>query len=208
MKQQMKQQMNRVALPTINPLTIQKVTQPMRPSIKHAALSLIIASAGWAAGFNVQAHGPAGHDKAATQDKANSMHAMHHAVVKEQKDWGIAGDADKVSRSIPIVMSDDMKFSPTSIRIKQGETIRFQVKNSGKMLHEMVIGTKKELDDHAAMMLKHPNMEHDEPYMAHVDAGKSADIVWLFNRAGEFEFACLIPGHYQAGMAGKIKVSM
>jgi uncharacterized cupredoxin-like copper-binding protein len=198
----MKQQVNRVAIPKMNHLALQKVTQPMRQSIKHATLSLMIASAGMAAGFNAHAHGPAGHDK------MKSMHAMHHAVVKEQKDWGIAGDADKVTRTIPIVMSDDMKFSPTLITIKQGETIRFQVKNSGKMLHEMVIGTRKELDEHAAMMLKHPNMEHDEPYMAHVDAGKSADIVWLFNRAGEFEFACLIPGHYQAGMAGKIKVTL
>ena len=176
--------------------------------MKKIALSVLITSLTVGAGFSAHAHGPAGHNKAAMQDKMNSMHAMHHAVVKEQKDWGIAGDAEKVTRTIKIAMTDDMKFSPNVLTIKQGETIRFQVQNKGKMLHEMVIGTKKELDDHAAMMLKHPNMEHDEPYMAHVDAGQSADIVWLFNRAGDFEFACLIPGHYQAGMAGKIKVSM
>jgi len=178
------------------------------PLMKKIALSVLITSLTVGAGFSAHAHGPAGHNKAAMQDKMNSMQAMHHAVVKEQKDWGIAGDAEKVTRTIKIAMTDDMKFSPNAITIKQGETIRFQVQNKGKMLHEMVIGTKKELDDHAAMMLKHPNMEHDEPYMAHVDAGQSADIVWLFNRAGDFEFACLIPGHYQAGMAGKIKVSM
>mgnify|MGYP001952322792 FL=1 len=49
-------------------------------------------------------------------------------------------------------------------------------------------------------------MEHDEPYMAHVAAGKAGDIVWHFNRAGSFDFACLIPGHYQAGMTGTITV--
>jgi len=90
---------------------------------------------------------------------------------------------------------------------KKGDTIRFQVANRGAVMHEMVIGTKSELDAHAEMMKKHPNMEHDEPYMAHVSPGKTADLVWLFNREGEFDFACLIPGHYQAGMVGKIRVS-
>jgi uncharacterized cupredoxin-like copper-binding protein len=70
----------------------------------------------------------------------------------------------------------------------------------------MVIGTRDELDSHAALMLKHPNMEHDEPWMAHVEPGRSADLIWTFNRAGEFEFACLLPGHYQAGMRGTIRV--
>jgi plastocyanin len=28
-----------------------------------------------------------------------------------------------------------------------------------------------------------------------------------FNRPGEFDFACLIAGHYQAGMVGKITVT-
>jgi uncharacterized cupredoxin-like copper-binding protein len=71
----------------------------------------------------------------------------------------------------------------------------------------MVIGTKKTLDEHAALMLKNPGMEHEESYMAHVAPGKRGEIVWTFNRAGEFMFACLIPGHYQAGMVGKIKVT-
>ena len=99
-----------------------------------------------------------------------------------------------------------MRFKPALIEVRQGETIRFVVRNRGKLLHEFVIGTKPELDAHAALMLKFPNMEHDEPYMAHVAPGKSGEILWNFNRAGEFEFACLIAGHYQAGMIGKIRV--
>jgi uncharacterized cupredoxin-like copper-binding protein len=74
------------------------------------------------------------------------------------------------------------------------------------MLHELVIGTRKELEEHAALMLKFPNMEHDEPYMSHVARGATGQIVWTFNRVGEFEFACLIPGHFQAGMVGTITV--
>jgi uncharacterized cupredoxin-like copper-binding protein len=69
-----------------------------------------------------------------------------------------------------------------------------------------VIGTPKELQEHAEMMRKHPNMEHDEPYMAHVSPGKTGDIVWTFNREGDFEFACLLPGHFEAGMRGTIRV--
>jgi uncharacterized cupredoxin-like copper-binding protein len=137
----------------------------------------------------------------------NTSHkAKTTAVVKEQKDWGIAGDAKSVKREITVNMGDNMRFTPEAISVKQGETIRFVVKNQGKQLHEMVIGTKKELDEHAALMVKFPNMEHDEPYMAHVAAGKSQNLIWTFNRTGTFDFACLIAGHYQAGMVGKITV--
>lgn len=128
-------------------------------------------------------------------------------VKKEQKDWGIAGDAKTVQRTIEISMTDTMRFTPERIEVKQGETVRFVVKNSGQVMHEMVLGTKKELDEHAAMMAKHPGMEHDEPYMTHVGPGKTGEIVWTFNRPGDFDFACLIAGHYQSGMVGKIKVS-
>jgi len=129
------------------------------------------------------------------------------ATRKEQKDWGIAGDAKAVKRTIEITMSDQMRFTPNQIEVREGETVRLVHRNRGKLQHEFVLGTKQELDAHAALMLKFPNMEHDEPYMAHVGAGKRSEMVWNFNRAGEFEFACLIPGHYQAGMVGKIKVT-
>ena len=129
-------------------------------------------------------------------------------VKKEQKAWGIAGDAKAAKRVINIVMTDNMRFTPDKIEVKSGETIKFVLRNDGKMLHEMVIGTRKELEEHAALMLKFPDMEHDEPYMSHVPAGKTGQIVWRFNRPGDFEFACLIAGHYQAGMKGTIKVTL
>jgi uncharacterized cupredoxin-like copper-binding protein len=128
-------------------------------------------------------------------------------VKKEQRDWGIAGDAKDVKRTIMLTMSDNMRFTPDKIEVKRGETVRISLRNEGKILHEMVIGTQKELDEHAALMLKFPNMEHSESYMVHVPAGKTGDIIWTFNRPGDFDFACLIPGHYQAGMVGKIKVA-
>ena len=162
--------------------------------MKHTTLKLIAACAliNWSA---------------ASLAHENTPHkAKKAAVVKEQKDWGIAGDAKSAKREITLTMDDNMRFTPSAITVKQGETVRFVVKNRGKQMHEMVIGTKKELDAHAALMVKFPNMEHDEPYMAHVASGKSQNLLWNFNRAGEFDFACLIAGHYQAGMVGKITV--
>ncbi|MDH4053235.1 MAG: cupredoxin family protein [Rubrivivax sp.] len=141
-----------------------------------------------------RAHGDAEHPK------------KTQAVRKEQKPWGIAGEAKAVKRTIEISMTDNMRFTPDRLEVRQSETIRFVLKNSGKQLHEFVLGTKTDLDEHAALMVKFPNMEHDEPYMAHVPPGKSGEIVWTFNRAGEFDFACLIAGHYQAGMVGKVVV--
>ena len=128
-------------------------------------------------------------------------------VVKEQKPWGIAGDAKPGVRTIRVSMSDQMRFVPDRVSIREGETVRLVVKNDGQLMHEFVIGTKKELDEHAVLMKKFPNMEHDEPYMVHVAPGKTGEIVWTFNRAGEFDFGCLIAGHYEAGMVGKIKVN-
>lgn len=128
-------------------------------------------------------------------------------VRREQKAWGIAGDARRTARTIEVGMADDMRFTPDRIGVRLGETVRFVVRNTGAVMHEFVIGTQAENARHAELMLKFPDMEHDEPYMAHVAPGKTGQIVWTFNRAGEFEFACLIAGHYQRGMVGTINVA-
>jgi len=128
------------------------------------------------------------------------------ALKKEQTPWGIAGVAKAATRTVQVSMSDQMRFTPDHIEVRQGKTVKFVVRNNGKLMHEFVIGTQAELDKHAALMLRFPDMEHDEPYMAHVGPGKTGQIIWTFNRAGDFDFACLIAGHYQAGMVGKIRV--
>jgi uncharacterized cupredoxin-like copper-binding protein/Cu/Ag efflux protein CusF len=133
-------------------------------------------------------------------------HKKSGPIHKEQKEWGIAEEAKAVKRTVSISMDDSMRFKPDTIEVQQGEVVKLVIQNNGKMLHEMVIGTKAELEKHAALMLKFPNMQHDEPYMVHVEPGSKGEIIWNFNRAGDFDFACLIAGHYQAGMVGKIKV--
>ena len=135
------------------------------------------------------------------------QHASSAATLKEQRPWGIAGDDQPGLRTIEIRMTDNMRFTPDRIQVRQGENIRFVVRNDGKMLHEMVIGSKAHLDEHAALMMKFPDMGHDDPDMTHVKPGQNDRIVWNFNRPGEFQFACLVAGHYQAGMVGRISVT-
>ena len=137
----------------------------------------------------------------------NEHHRSPNApVVKEQKPWGIAGEARAVRRTVEIRMTDAMRFSPERLELRLGATVRFRIHNDGKLMHEFVLGDTATLDEHAKLMEKFPNMEHDEPYMAHVAPGKTGEIVWRFNRAGEFNYACLIAGHYSAGMIGRVIV--
>ena len=140
-------------------------------------------------------------------DEAHDAKKAAAPVKKEQKAWGIAGEAKAARRTIDIKMLDTMRYTPDVINVRQGDTVKLVMTNTGATQHELVIGTKKELDEHAALMAKFPNMEHDEPYMAHVAPGKTGEIIWTFNRPGEFDFACLMAGHYQAGMVGKIEVA-
>jgi uncharacterized cupredoxin-like copper-binding protein len=123
----------------------------------------------------------------------------HHAAPIGETTFGRTGDPRKATRSVTIEMSDTMRFAPAEIRVRQGETIRFLVTNPGKVMHEMVLGTLEEL--------KAVHMEHDGAGMAQVQSGKRAILVWQFSRPGEFYYACLIPGHFEAGMVGKVIVS-
>lgn len=124
-----------------------------------------------------------------------------------EKSFGKTGHTGKVTRTINVDMSDRMRFSPDSLTVREGETVKFVVKNAGKLMHEFVLGTLPELKEHAELMKKFPGMEHDEPYMAHVAPGKTQTIVWQFTRTGVFHFGCLLPGHFEAGMVGKINVT-
>ena len=124
----------------------------------------------------------------------------------EVTDFGQEGNPRKVTRTIQVDMADTMRFTPESLAVKRGETVRFVVRNGGQVLHEMVLGTRQALAQHAALMRKFPGMEHADPNMAHVKPGTSGEIVWQFTKAGEFQFACLLPGHFEAGMVGQLVV--
>lgn len=163
----------------------------------HKALQLLIVLAVALAANPAAAHGDAHAKKSAAPAAQNEA----------EKSFGRTGNPKQVTRTIEVDMSDRMRFSPDSLSVRQGETVKFVVKNSGKILHEFVLGSLAELKSHAELMKKFPGMEHDEPYMAHVAPGKTATIIWQFTRNGEFHFGCLLPGHFEAGMVGKINVT-
>lgn len=120
---------------------------------------------------------------------------------------GEPGQAGKVSRTIRVNMADTMRFTPANVSVKQGETIRFVVRNSGKVKHEFVLGTEEELKEHYEQMKKFPDMEHADSNMVTVAPGQAGEVIWQFTKAGPVEFACLYPGHFGAGMKGLIKVA-
>jgi uncharacterized cupredoxin-like copper-binding protein len=143
----------------------------------------------------------------ATAASAGTKHAKGaHAAHAEETAFGRPGDPKRVTRTIAVDMNDRMRFAPAELTIRQGETIRFRVRNVGKLDHEMVLGTAAGLKEHAELMKKHPEMEHDDPYMADVAPGKTKTLVWQFTKTGEFLYGCLEPGHLEAGMVGKLKV--
>lgn len=124
--------------------------------------------------------------------------------------YGRPGDPNKPARVIAVTMreTDDgkMLFAPDNVVIKRGEQVRFKVVNSGALDHEMTVATRAENQKHKLQMEKHPDMEHDDPNAVRVAPKKSGEILWRFTKAGQFEFACLIPGHYESGMKGVIVV--
>ncbi|MEB0047843.1 MULTISPECIES: cupredoxin family protein [unclassified Pseudomonas] len=149
-------------------------------------------------------------------------------------DFGQPAPAAKATRNVEVVMGD-MSFMPKAIDIKAGETVRFVLVNKGQLLHEFNIGdaamhakhqqemlnmqqsgmltptTMKGMDHSAMIGMDHgsmkPGMKHDDPNSVLVEPGKTAELTWTFTKATNLEFACNIPGHYQAGMVGKLTVS-
>ena len=136
---------------------------------------------------------------------AAGTHAGGHG--HDDEAIGKPGLAPKVTRIIKVDMLDTMRFTPSNLTIKQGETIRFVVKNSGQIPHEMVLGTEKDLKEHYEVMKKNPEMEHADANSVTVQPGKTGEIVWQFTKSGKVDFACLHPGHYDAGMKGQVRVA-
>jgi len=104
-------------------------------------------------------------------------------------------------------MTDAMTFEPAEVSVHKGETLHFVVHNGGKLRHEFVLGTEKALKEHAELMKKFPTMEHEEPNMASVQPGQTGHVIWKFTTSGKVPFACLQPGHFDAGMKGMVSVA-
>ena len=124
---------------------------------------------------------------------------------------GVAGNKSDVTRVIRVVMAEfadgAMIFEPARIKVKKGETIRFAVINKGTVDHEFVLDGSEGMKKHKALMLKFPEMEHADPNSVRLEPGTEGEVIWKFTTSGRFEFACLIPGHMEAGMSGPILVN-
>ncbi len=114
-----------------------------------------------------------------------------------------------VDRTLEIRMNDEMRFVPDQIQVQAGETLRLQVFNDGKVPHELVLGTAEAIAQHAEEMKRGgaPHA-HSQPGAASIalGPGQRGDLVVRFAKAVNLQIACLIPGHYEAGMKGRVQV--
>ena len=124
---------------------------------------------------------------------------------------GMPGDTAEVARTVDLTIHEQpdgkMSFGSDGLQAKHGEQIRFVVTNDGKAPHEFRIDSQAGNAAHKAMMAKMPGMEHHDANAVTIAPGKTATLVWRFSKPGTYEFACLLPGHYEAGMHGAIIVA-
>lgn len=167
----------------------------MKNLLLTTAFTLALSAPAFAAGSHDGGHG----------DDHGDGHGDTHAEMM----IGMPGDAGSVDRTIDVTMREtddgDMIFEPASLEIAKGETIRFNVMNKGELEHEFVIDTIEGNAEHKEAMAK-MDMEHDDPNSVRLDEGGTGEVIWKFSNEGTFEFACLIPGHYESGMHGPINV--
>lgn len=175
----------------------------MKNLLLTTAIAFTLVAPAYAAGT----HG-GGHDEVKTEE--GHGHSGEHAEEHLEMAAGMAGEAADVTRTIDVSMRETdegpMVFEPNTFEFEQGETIRFNVINKGELEHEFVIDNAEGNAAHKEMMAK-MDMEHDDPNSIRLDEGQSGEVIWTFANAGTFEFACLIPGHYESGMHGPINVS-
>lgn len=157
-------------------------------AIAAAAMAVSLSTLAWA--------GPGHHEKKG-----------HHE--DETYSAGEAGDPRKPARVVQVTMTETngkMVFVPEKLDVKKGEQVKFVLRNNGELDHEFILATTAENLKHAEAMTKNPDMEHDDPNGKRLAPKKTGEILWKFSKAGEFEYACLIPGHREAGMVGKVVV--
>ena len=135
--------------------------------------------------------------------------AKLHAHAGEHFSAGEPGDPTKPFRIVRISIHDGkggMGYTPQSLEVHLGEQIKFIIWNDGIYDHEFILASTADNLKHAALMKKFPDMEHADPNAKTIGPYNSAEILWRFSKKGTFEFSCLIPGHREAGMIGKVAV--
>ena len=118
-----------------------------------------------------------------------------------------------IDRSIAVQMDDQMRFTPSAIEVQTGETVRFVIRNMGRTAPEMVLGSAADIAAHAESMKSSRTAGQDAPH-SHgtgtaitVAAGQTGELAVNFQQTATLQMACLIPGHYEAGMRGTVNIS-
>ncbi len=142
---------------------------------------------------------------AAQKDAGHGTH-NHGAHDQGGATAGRPGDPNKIGRTIKIT-AQDIKYDQSEILVKAGETVKFVVTNAGKLKHEFIIGSSDEQRQHAEMMKQMPGMVHEDANTLTLEPGETKSLVWQFTKTGALEIACHVPGHYEAGMRGKVTVT-
>lgn len=119
-------------------------------------------------------------------------------------DIGKSGDSSKVSRTIKLTQVDNM-FLPSEIKVSEGETIQFVIKNGGTRKHEMLMGSMADLKKAANMRRMFPEKNHSDAHLVQLEPGEQKEFIWQFTSAGTINFACPLPGHFKK-MRGTIIV--
>ena len=144
----------------------------------------------------------------ATPALASGNHAGGHG---EAMAVGEPGKKANATQTIRVTMKETedgkMIFTPSTFKVRKGQTVVFAIKNAGELDHEFVLDQEDKIIEHKAAMEKFPEMEHDDPNAIRLAAGKSGEIIWKFTNDGTFKIACLVPSHYDAGMHGDVTVA-
>lgn len=117
-----------------------------------------------------------------------------------------AGAPSNADRTVDVEMRD-IAFSPTSVDVRAGETVRFNFKNTGQVTHDAFIGDAAAQDAHEKEMREGHGEHGKEANAVSVKPGKSASLTHTFDKAGQFLIGCHEPGHYTGGMRITVNVA-
>jgi uncharacterized cupredoxin-like copper-binding protein len=146
-------------------------------------------------------HGPGRHLGPRGQTEPSTGHQNASGV-------GEPADADVADRTVEVTTLDSMTFEPNTINVSAGETVTFEVTNTGQAPHEFTLGDAAMQQEHAEAMAHMPaRMAHDTPNSITMQPGETKQLTWRFGGEATLEYACHQPGHYQAGMRGQITIT-
>lgn len=131
--------------------------------------------------------------------------ALMLAACSADDEAGTPGDS---VRTVTATLSDDMAIQLSESDFAVGDTVRFEVTNSGASPHEFYLGDAEAQEHHAEEMADMDGEEmHDEEDGIAVEPGATETLEYTFERAGEILAGCHEPGHYEAGMVASMTIA-